>query len=156
MRALGTADGRFVAVRHDDKEVNVTVVVRVAPGMRAIQPDLLGLKLRHEPLSGRLKQSISKHFHDRFLTDGVGEGKPRFIRANLRSRLNKGKQTINTVFTFLLHRDDGVDITVAFVLVLRPSSSSSKQPESRTRTRDEDEDERWRLLRQRNPSPADG
>ena len=87
MRALGTADGRFVAVRHDDKEVNVTVVVRVAPRMRAIQPDLLGLKLRHEPLSGRLKQSISKHFHDRVLTDGVGEGKPRFIRADLRSRL---------------------------------------------------------------------
>ena len=28
----------------------------------------------------RLKQSISKHFHDRVLTDGVGEGKPRFIR----------------------------------------------------------------------------
>ena len=35
----------------------------------------------------RLKQSISKHFHDRFLTDGVDEGKPRFIRADLRSRL---------------------------------------------------------------------
>jgi hypothetical protein len=83
MRALGTEDRRFVAMRHDDKEVNVTVVVRVAPGVRAIQPDLLGLKLRHEPLCGRLKQSVGEHFHDRFLTDGVGECKPRFSRAAL-------------------------------------------------------------------------
>ena len=114
MRALGTADGRFVAVRHDDKEVNATVVVRVAPGMRAIQPELLGLKLRHEPLSGRLKQSISKHFHDRFLTDGVDEGKPRFIRADRpRPSSSSSIQSVSRTRTRDEDEDEGFSYSVS-------------------------------------------
>jgi len=59
VRALGTADRRFVATRDHDQEIDVTVLVRVTPGVRAIQPDLLGLKFRHQPLCGRLKQSVA-------------------------------------------------------------------------------------------------
>ncbi len=33
MRPLRTADGGFIAVWHDHQEVNVTILVRLAPGM---------------------------------------------------------------------------------------------------------------------------
>ena len=63
MRPLGAPDGRLVAVRHDNKEVNVTVIVWLAPGMRAIKPDLFGLEFRYEPSCGYFKQVLVERFH---------------------------------------------------------------------------------------------
>ena len=67
MRALGAADGCFVAVRHDHQQVNIAVRVRLAPRVRAEEPDLLRLKFRHELLRGRLKQIFVERFHGLFL-----------------------------------------------------------------------------------------
>jgi hypothetical protein len=63
MRPLRAPDGRLVAVRHNNKEINVTVIVWFTPGVRAIKPDLLGLKFRHEPPRGCCKQVLVERFH---------------------------------------------------------------------------------------------
>ena len=63
MRALRAVDGRLVAVRHDNKKVNIAVVMRMAPCVRAEQPDLIRLKFRHQPLRRRLKQTVVERFH---------------------------------------------------------------------------------------------
>ena len=63
MRSLRAPDGRFVAVRHDNEEINITVIVRFTPGVGAIKPDLFGLKFRHQPLRGSLKQMLVERFH---------------------------------------------------------------------------------------------
>jgi hypothetical protein len=70
VRALRATDGRFIALAKDDKQINVTVVVRITPRVRAEQPDLLRLKLRHQPLRGRLKQIFVDRFHGFFLAQG--------------------------------------------------------------------------------------
>jgi hypothetical protein len=75
--ALHSFDRSFIALRHDHHQVHVAVIGRRAPGVRAEKPDLFGLKFRHEPLCGRLKQSVVERFHGLFLTDGAGACKPR-------------------------------------------------------------------------------
>ena len=54
MRPLRPADRGFVAVAHDHEKIDIAIVVRVTPGVRTVKPDLLGLKLRDQPLSHRL------------------------------------------------------------------------------------------------------
>ena len=67
VRALRAADGLLIAVGNDNEQINVAVVMRRAPGVRAEQPDLLRLKFRHELLRGRLKQIFVERFHGLFL-----------------------------------------------------------------------------------------
>src|SRR5438477_2165872 len=50
-------------MRHDDEEVNVTIVVRIAPSVGTKKPDLFGLKLRYQPLGEPLKQILVEYFH---------------------------------------------------------------------------------------------
>lgn len=54
MRPLRPADWGFVAVAHDHEKIDIAIVVRVTLGVRTVKPDLLGLKLRDQPLSHRL------------------------------------------------------------------------------------------------------
>lgn len=61
-------DAAFVATRHDDHQIHIAVFARRAPGVRAEHPDLFGLKFRHEPLRGCLKQIVVKGFHDANIT----------------------------------------------------------------------------------------
>lgn len=72
MGALGAANRCFVAVRHDDKEINIAIVMRIAPCVRPEQPDLIRLKFRHEPLRCRLKQGVVERFHGFFLSQAIG------------------------------------------------------------------------------------
>jgi hypothetical protein len=67
MRPLRVVARRFVAVGHDDKKVNIAVVMRAAPCVRAEQPDLIRLKFRHEPLRDCLKETGVERFHGFFL-----------------------------------------------------------------------------------------
>ena len=64
MRALRTMDGSLIAVPQNNEQVNVAVIVRIAPGVRAIQPDLFGLEFRHQPLRGGLQQSVVERLHE--------------------------------------------------------------------------------------------
>lgn len=73
MCALRAVDRGLIAVRHNDEQVNVAVIVRIAPGVRTIQPDLLGLKFRHQPLRGCLKQGVVERFHKFFLPQYTGD-----------------------------------------------------------------------------------
>ena len=73
MRPLRAADGRFVAVGNDYQQVNVAVVIRIAPSVRTEQPDLFGLKFRHKPLRCRLKQTVVERFHGFFLAHDIGD-----------------------------------------------------------------------------------
>ena len=68
MRALRAVNGGFVAVRHDNQKINIAVVMRIAPRVRAEQPDLIRLKFRHQPLRRRLKQTVVERFHGFFLS----------------------------------------------------------------------------------------
>ena len=72
MRPLGGVDGGFVAVRHDDQQVNVAVVMRSAPRVRAEKPDLVGFKFRDESLRRRRKQTVAERFHGAFLAQDSG------------------------------------------------------------------------------------
>lgn len=64
MRSLRAADGRFVAVGNDDEKVNVAVLMGIAPSVRAVKPDLFGLKFRHQPLRCGFKQILVQRFYD--------------------------------------------------------------------------------------------
>ena len=70
------ADRRFVAVRHYHEQVNIAVVVRTAPSVRAVKPDLLGLEFRDQPPRGRLKQVFVERFHVFFLAGAKRKIKP--------------------------------------------------------------------------------
>jgi hypothetical protein len=63
MRPLRAANGSFIAMRNDNEQINVTVLVRMAPGMGAIKPHLVGLKLRHQPLRDRPQKIVIERFH---------------------------------------------------------------------------------------------
>lgn len=63
MRALRAPDGCFVAVRHDDEQVNIAVIVWIAPGVRTVKPDLLRLEFGDESSRGCFEQSLVKRFH---------------------------------------------------------------------------------------------
>ena len=67
MRPLRTANGRFVAPGHHDKKINVAVLARASPCVRAEKPDFIGAKFRHEPLRRRPKQTVVERFHYFFL-----------------------------------------------------------------------------------------
>lgn len=67
VRPLCAPDGCFLAVTHHHHQVNVTVFGGCAPSVRAKQPDLLGLELRHEPLLDRLQQVVIERLHIRVL-----------------------------------------------------------------------------------------
>lgn len=43
MRPLRATNGSLVAVPDDDEKINITVVMRISPSMRAEKPDFLGL-----------------------------------------------------------------------------------------------------------------
>lgn len=58
VRPLCAPDRGFLAAPHHHHQVDVTVFVGRAPGVRAKKPDLLGLKLRHEPLLDGLQQVL--------------------------------------------------------------------------------------------------
>ena len=63
MGALHAAGGPFVALGHNHHQIHVAVLVRRAPGMRAKQPDLLRLELRHQLLRRTVKQVLTQSFH---------------------------------------------------------------------------------------------
>ena len=48
MSPLGAADGRFCAVWDNDKQVNVAIIMRNAPSMRTVKPNLIGLKFGNQ------------------------------------------------------------------------------------------------------------
>lgn len=81
--ALRTADGRLVAVRHDDEKVNVAVVMWIAPSVRAVKPDLFGLKFLHESLGGCFNQVLVQRFHVFLLAKFTYERKPGFARGRV-------------------------------------------------------------------------
>ena len=70
MRPLRAADGRLVAVRDDDEKIHIAVFVRIAPRVRAEQPDLFRLEFSHESLGRRPKQMIVERFHKFYLAHG--------------------------------------------------------------------------------------
>jgi len=64
MSALRAADGGFVALAHDDHEVQVAIFGGSAPSVRTEQPNLLRLEFGHELLRRR--------FDERFIQGGHG------------------------------------------------------------------------------------
>ena len=64
MRPLRAADGRFMAFADDDHQIDIAIVSRRAPGVRAEEPDLFGLKFGDQSLRGGFEQIGVERFHE--------------------------------------------------------------------------------------------
>ena len=75
--SLKGAAARRAVSRSRQAFVIQALVMRFAPGVRAIQPDLFGPEFRDQPLSDGLKQRIVQQYHGVLVADDPRGGKPK-------------------------------------------------------------------------------
>ena len=64
MGLLRATNGRFIAMWHDDHEVEIAARVRFSPSVRTEQPDLLGMEFFPQPGNNFVQQILRDRFHN--------------------------------------------------------------------------------------------
>ena len=63
VRPSHALDRRFVALRHDDEQVQIAAFVRRAPGVRTEKPDALGMEFVREPVRDFIQKGLVNCLH---------------------------------------------------------------------------------------------